>query len=335
MEIAKSLVSVIVPAYNVEAYIETCLRSILAQSHGNLELIVVNDGSTDDSPIIVEAIAKQDSRVRLIHQDNAGVSAARNTGLAAATGEYIVFVDGDDFLAPDYIEYMLDLAAQTGAEFCLSKRSFSREGEEQTKNQTVETLSPAQATALLLCPDVFVGCWNKIYKKELLDRENLRFSTSLFYGEGLSFITTAAQKASCVGVGNRKVYYYRRNNENSATTRFDIRKIYNGEKALGIIGEQLTVDDPQVKAMLKLHLCNFYLGSVVRIRANQMVQIYREDYRRWLRFVRRNAPGIVFSKYITLYRKALILGGSLFPGLITKMDIARRRNIVKNSVVDK
>ena len=104
------LISIIVPCYNVERYVEQCIRSIMGQSYKNIEIITVDDGSPDNSSQILDKLANEDSRIKVIHKQNAGVSAARNSGLDVATGDYVVFVDGDDYLAPDYVDYMLQLA---------------------------------------------------------------------------------------------------------------------------------------------------------------------------------------------------------------------------------
>lgn len=329
-----ALVSVIVPAYNVEKYIEKCLSSISGQTYRNLEILVVDDGAKDRSGELADRAAERDARIRVIHQTNAGVSAARNRGIDEARGEYIVFVDGDDYLAPDYVEYMLALVKETGADYCLSKRCFTKEGEAQTRDEQVEMLPPTDATALLLSPEVIVGCWDKIYKKSWLDENNLRFSTELFYGEGLSFITTAAQLANCVGVGNRKVYYYRRNNQTSATTVFDIAKIYNGEKSIKLIEEKLHLQSPKVQTMLKLHLATFYLGAVVRILACGKKKDFAEDCKRWMAYVRRIYPTLLRSKEVSVYRKLMLLGGCISPWFVMKLDVIRRKRIAENSIVD-
>ena len=129
------LVSIIVPAYNVGRYIEECVRSIMNQSYKQIEIIVVDDGSPDDTPIIIDKLAAIDKRIVLIHQQNAGVSAARNAGIKASTGEYLVFVDGDDYIAPDFVEYMLRLVEITGGELCLSLNFYTKSGEKQVKKE--------------------------------------------------------------------------------------------------------------------------------------------------------------------------------------------------------
>lgn len=331
---SKSLVSIIVPAFNAEKYIEKCISSILDQTYTNIEVIVVDDGSTDKTRQLIDIISQQDSRIRVLHKKNAGVSAARNSGIEISTGDYLVFVDADDFITQDYVEYMQSLIENTDSEFCLSKRCFTKSGEKQTQSENIEKLTPEEATALLLSPDVIVGCWNKIFKRSLIVNNNIWFSTTLFYGEGLTFITTVSQISKSVGVGNRKVYYYRRNNEASATTKFDINKLYNGEKALNHIRKQLLINSPKVNTMLNLHLSLFSLGALVKIKSNGLEKEYLKDYRRWRSYVRHNAFKFLFNGEVSLYRKLLLFGGSLCPWLMMKLENIRRRRISANSVVN-
>lgn len=323
-------ISVIVPAYNVEQYIEKCMNSIALQTYSNLEIIAVDDGATDSTPQILDKIAAEDDRIIVIHKNNEGVSAARNTGLDMALGEYVVFVDGDDYLAEDYIEYMVSMAITTGSEFCLSKNCFTRINEKQSEDK-VEILSNEDATALLISPRIIVGCWNKIFKRSFLNENKLRFSTKLFYGEGLTFITTAAQIANSIAVGSRKIYYYRRNNEISATTKFSIEKLYNGEKALNYIGDSLIINSKKIADMLLLHKSLFFLGALTRIEANNVKQEYKEDYDRWLKFLRCNYCTIIKSN-TSVYRKLMLLGGCISPWVMMQFDKVRRKKIVINSV---
>ena len=105
----EDLVSIIVPVYNVEKFIEKYVKSLMNQSHKDIEIILVDDGLPDQSPEIIDRIAIEDQRVHVIHQQNKGVSAARNAGLQCATGEYVMFVDGDDCVDSDYFSYFLTL----------------------------------------------------------------------------------------------------------------------------------------------------------------------------------------------------------------------------------
>lgn len=328
----RAAVSVVVPAYNVENYIEQCALSVLNQSYPCCELIIVDDGSTDSTPQILDKLGEGNDHIRVIHKENAGVSAARNTGIDMAEGDYIVFVDGDDYLAPNFIEYMVGMTQETGAGFCLSKSCFTRKNEGQAEEERLNVLTPGEATALLLSPTVIVGCWNKIFSRQLLNDKQIRFATDLFYGEGLHFITTVAQKANCVAVGNQKAYYYRRNNALSATTKFRIESVYNGEKSINRIENELTVSGDDVSDMLLLHRAMYNIGAITKLINNNVKAQYISDYKRWMKFNRANIVRILRSKRISMYRKCLLLGGCLSPSLMAQLDVWRRKKISANSV---
>lgn len=325
-------VSVIIPAYNAELYLEQCVESILNQTYRNIEVIIINDGSVDKTGEIANRFKTIDERIIVIHNRNKGVSASRNDGLQKSTGDYIVFVDADDFLSVDYIYYMMMLVETTGSDFCLSKNCYTKVEEKQIAEDKIENLVSADAIALLLSPRVIVGCWNKIFKKEFLLKQGLTFSTALFYGEGLSFIVEAAQAAKSVGVGNRKVYYYRRNNEASATTKFNIEKMRNGEIALKKLKDSITKKSTAINTMWLLHMCTFYLGAIVRMKALKLTQAYHTEYKEWSKFLKKNTPALISKKNISLYRKCMLIVGCVSPGLLAQMDKKRRKNIAQNSV---
>ena len=102
----KPLISIIIPVYNAEKYLKKCLDSVINQTYKNLEIILVDDGSTDKSPEICDKYAEKDSRIIVLHKENGGVSSSRNAGLDIFKGEYLSFVDSDDYVEPDYIEYL-------------------------------------------------------------------------------------------------------------------------------------------------------------------------------------------------------------------------------------
>lgn len=121
----EDLVSIIMPAYNVDEYIEESIRSIQAQTYPNWELIVVNDGSTDTTQAVVERLASQDSRIRLVTQPNGGVSRARNRGLELARGEYISFLDGDDLWEPTFLRELIDAKKRPMLEWPIADMTIS------------------------------------------------------------------------------------------------------------------------------------------------------------------------------------------------------------------
>ena len=215
----KKLVSIIVTIYNVEKYVKKCITSLINQTYDNLEIIVINDGTKDNSIEIVRQI--KDKRIVIIEQKNGGVSSARNAGLDLAKGKYVTFIDGDDFLEPDFVEYMINLIQKNNCDFAFSKNCFKYEKDEQISNDNVIVLNSVDTTALILSLKLEVGCWNKLYKKDII--EKIRFDENQFYGEGLQFITTVAQLSVKTAVGQRKVYHYRQDNISSATKKYNYK----------------------------------------------------------------------------------------------------------------
>lgn len=327
------LVSIIIPIYNFGKYIERCINSIINQNYRNIEIIIINDGSTDDTKLIIEKLKLADNRITVINKKNEGVSIARNVGLEIAKGRYVMFVDGDDYLSPDAVEYMLHLIKESNAQFGLSLNCFTTYDELQVKNDTINIITPEEGTRLLLSPSIIVGCWNKIYDREFLLKYQIWFNPNLFYGEGLRFITQVSQAATRIVLGRRKVYYYRRNNYASATSQFNISKFINGEKSIDLISKDLRIKNKSVKEMLAWHSCQFYMGIVVRMKSAHKVAEYKEYYKSSLNNVRRNTWKFIFSKGITTYKKALLVGCCISPTIMALLDDIRRRKIAKNSII--
>ena len=125
MNVERTLVSIIVPVYNVEKYIERCVKSLIAQEHNNIEIILVDDGTKDNSGKIIDSLAVTDSRIKVIHKTNGGVSSARNAGLEIAKGDYVVFVDGDDYVDSDYVSYFLKLAVENGCDIAMNLKNYT------------------------------------------------------------------------------------------------------------------------------------------------------------------------------------------------------------------
>ena len=115
------LISVIIPVYNVEEYLCRCVDSVLDQTYRNTEILLVDDGSPDNCPAICDEYARQDARVRVLHQENKGLSGARNAGIDVAKGQWLAFVDSDDYLAPDFLERLLEACERTGSDLSVCR----------------------------------------------------------------------------------------------------------------------------------------------------------------------------------------------------------------------
>lgn len=168
------LISVIVPVYRVEAYLERCVESLLEQTYENLEIILVDDGSPDGCPAICDACARRDPRVRVIHQANAGLSGARNTGIDAAEGAYLAFVDSDDYVAKDFIRVLYELLKETGCAISQCRFAYVQGGPlKGTKDRSYRIYRGMSLMEQLYGPErdatCFVVAWNKLYRRELFE----------------------------------------------------------------------------------------------------------------------------------------------------------------------
>lgn len=174
---AQPLVTVIIPVYNIEPYLERCLKSVLVQTYKNLEIIAVNDGSTDDSLEILKKYALKDGRLKIANQKNLGLSAARNRGLKFATGEYICFINGDDSIAPRYIAELMSNLTRAKADIAISGYTIIPKGPKKEISPKPEVLSGRNATIRLLSSHepTDVVTWNKIYKKSLFFDHKIAF----------------------------------------------------------------------------------------------------------------------------------------------------------------
>lgn len=214
------LVSIIVPIYKVEPYLDQCVQSIVDQTYANLEIILVDDGSPDNCPAMCDAWAEKDSRIRVIHKANGGVSSARNAGLNMATGSYIAFVDADDWLEPAAVEILLEQAVSTGADIVVGNYYFDYVDGRSAQALTAEKQIWKQGEIMLayiqdrIHPEVH----NKLYTGASIG--NLRFDPSIGYGEDLLFNYYAFSKARVVAQTDVCCYHYLQASGNSSTTAY-------------------------------------------------------------------------------------------------------------------
>lgn len=207
----KSLVSIIVPVYKTEQYLSKCIDSILAQTYQNLELILVDDGSPDASPAICDRYAEKDPRVRVIHKPNAGVSAARNDGIAAAKGDLITFSDSDDWMEPDMIGLLAEgLAKNDNA--MVSVCGWYRHEDDRVfdygSNLPRGLVTGKEAFQWAVRGTGFEGyVWNKMYRRSLFD-QGLCFPSDITICEDLLVNCTVFLNCDFVYVVNKPLYHY-------------------------------------------------------------------------------------------------------------------------------
>ena len=213
------LISIIVPTYNVEKYIRTCIESILAQTYRNIEVIIVNDGSTDQSLAVISDLICSHHNIKVINQKNQGLSVARNTGIDAATGKYIAFVDADDKIKPDFVSSLYQIADKTGAD--IVRGSFRDFNGNIPKGWVPDFNVPTNYGTIVL--DQFLSSnisfvvWSSIYRLDFINSNHIRFTPGILF-EDADFTIRAYMLAKLVATSPEPNYAYRINRPGSILT---------------------------------------------------------------------------------------------------------------------
>lgn len=217
-----SKVSVIVPVYNVEKYLARCLDSLINQTLQDIEIICINDGATDSSADILSKYAENDERIKVITQSNAGLSNARNTGIDYATGEFISFVDSDDFVEANFLEKLYNAAVETDSEIACAGiiRENEKKQKEFLKFEKQETRTGISEKFTLVKAPEHCYVWNKIYKTDSLKSCGLKFIGGLMY-EDMPFTADVLTKMGKVVSVPDTRYHYWINNESIVKDQSD------------------------------------------------------------------------------------------------------------------
>ena len=209
---SNNLVSIIIPVYNVASYLDECLNSVINQTYNNLEIILIDDGSTDDSLEICNLFAKKDKRIKVLHQDNAGVSSARNRGLNIITGKYVLFIDSDDKIESNMVEILeriIDRNDKIDAVFCGYKEFDDISG------KIIKVVSPVKSKKLNrdngvseIFGEYSTMLWNKMFRSSIIDSTDL-FDVTLRIGEDELWMIDVLKKADSIILIGTPLYYYR------------------------------------------------------------------------------------------------------------------------------
>lgn len=262
-----ALVSIIVPVFNSHDYLKECINSVISQTFRDIEIIIINDGSTDDSEKIVKEFIKMDSRIFYMRRDNKGISFTRNQGIQLATGKYIMFLDSDDYLEKNACQALVECIEATNADMVVC--DFYQGDEQKTE---VVKLKQFGGTNLQQCPnmifDINSSPWNKIYSKRFLLENNITFPVGLKY-EDAYFVLKAIARASKICQVNSPLIHYRVHLGSETTVMnehvFDIFEI------LKMINTEFENEDHQEI----LDYVEFF--NINRLTVYNLQQIYQKD----------------------------------------------------------
>lgn len=288
-------ISVIVPVYNIEEEISKCLLSILLQKFSDFEIIAVDDGSTDKSSEILDEFAKKYEQIRVFHTKNRGLSAARNFGIRKARGKYLAFVDGDDFIDPDFLEKLYRAISDSGAEISVSGYTEFFEDNIRYFLPKNETISGEEATIRFLTKqeNLEILTWNKLYLKELF--KDIQFPVGEVNEDNLTTykLLSRAKKVSYISAA---LYNYVRRENSISFTTSDFKRDKMREKTV-------------------LEAKKFFEGNAKLLEANEMARLLM-----YFKFVDHSIAGRVEKKYFRLFRSRIM---------------RRRKDFRKNKFVDR
>ncbi len=265
------LISVIIPIYKVEKYLDNCVKSVVEQTYRNLDIILVDDGSTDTCPEICDRWAEEDNRIRVIHKKNGGLSDARNSGINIAKGKYFVFVDSDDYISIDYIEEMYKKMKADVDIVCTGYARVTDSGDILKKSHVINgTFTRNEAMAELVENGVITTtAWGKIYRAELFS--DLRFDCGKYH-EDMYIMHKILHRARKVSVIEKGVYYYRVNNQSITGVKFTSKHqdaVYSQLERLEFIKNNYPELIEKQKKRVVWHACDNNLKIIKSLKGNK------------------------------------------------------------------
>lgn len=292
------LISVIIPVYNVEEYLEKCILSVISQTYENLEIILINDGSTDKSGEICDKYAKQYQNITVYHKSNGGLSSARNYGILHSSGEYIGFVDSDDFICATMFEslYKLCLEYDSDISICDFSRSSDINERKVSEEFNVNVYETKDIFNRILSDEISSHVWNKLFKRYLFN--NIQFPVGKTY-EDLYIFHELAFKSKKISMTNEKLYVY---NDIRPTSIVHTRQMYNLWCISEAYRNRVYFAD-KYNVILEKPLKNAVMMSTNCYRISKKTSGYKEWLKEIQRFIKIYIFRIVKSNQIDLIRK--------------------------------
>ncbi len=313
------LISIIIPAYNIENYIAKCLDSLLNQTYKNIEIIVIDDGSSDNTGKIVDNYAYKYEYIKVIHKKNAGVSAARNTGIEVANGDYIGFVDADDTVDEEMFEVLIENAIKYDADIshCGYKMVFpSRIDYYYNTGILVEQDNELGLRDLIIGQRVEPGLVNKLYKKELF--KTVRMNEEIKINEDLLanyYLFKQSQKSVFY---DKCMYSYILRKGSAATSKVNINKILDPVKVRKEMLEDLGKESNLYNISYEKYIISLvYICRNVQIRKNKEYKSYIDDAKKRLKYEINN---IMKNKAVSRKTKLMVIGNLYFSRIFYIID---------------
>ena len=309
----KPLVSIVIPAHNVEMFVDQCVEAVLKQTHENIEVILVDDGSIDATPEKLDRYVKLDHRVKVIHQECSGPSGARNAGIMTAKGKYITFIDGDDYVTPVYVEQLLFTLVSSGRKISACDYSYDdRELSSEVRTDYRVYPSREAISEILRERDFQPSVWAKMFVSSIF--EQVLFPEGMIYEDYYTaprFYDVAGE----VAYVKNKLYFYRVNRESITKSKFNRQKMQYFDVAADV-NNYLEEHHPDLLDLAVSRDVNMTLGFCRKI-AREKVE-YAPEIRFMTGRIREGIGTFLKSSY-PLSKKVTALGLASLPGLFMKL----------------
>lgn len=308
-----NMISIIVPVYNTEDYLSDCLKSIQNQTYSDIEIILVDDGSTDSSGDICDMFAKEDERIAVIHTKNRGVSVARNTGLEYSHGEWVMFVDADDIISQDACSVMISNALNMKADITICGEvefsgrfpSILNQGDKQ-----IETIVSDEALIRLIRFSITDHSVAKLFHKDLF--ENLSFPAGIVYGEDTYTVTRLVEKATNIVLVNYIVYYYRQIQTSVCNSAYKHNKI-----TLLDVNEDLMARYGDRSNEMRVAIASKQFSNcMVLLRSFDDPKAFPEDQKRLIKGMNDTKRDVVLDKHSNSERRMKALLAMVSPEML-------------------
>lgn len=319
--LGQELISVIVPVYNVEKYVERCIRSLTQQTYRNIEIIVVDDGSPDNAGVLCDELSRSDKRIRVIHQKNQGLSAARNTGINEAQGAYLAFVDSDDWVQEDLLETLYKLLIEYNAQIAACGTEivddhghiayFSDNLEEIKVFSTEEAM-----IELPLDEKIRNVAWNKLYKKELFN--DIRFPVGMIF-EDIATTFRLIDKAKTIVYYGKPLYCYYKSESSILRSEFSA-KWFDKVTACKMRAEYYQKHHPEISDRVSLYYIRSALNTLAySSKKKNIFSKQRNDIRRGVLQWIQNDPKIALPGLFRIAINVLKCGLFIYDGTISRV----------------
>lgn len=341
MNMNNCLISVIIPVYNSEMYLGSCIKSVINQSYSNFELILVNDGSTDNSGIICNDFASKDIRIKVFHKENGGVSSARNYGLENANGVWISFIDSDDFIDRDFLE-SFEISEKTNSQLFISGYSIEDKQNSIVKKKIgcFNDVLFAEIVYKLDKERFLSSIWGKLFQSNIIKINNIFFDENIRFGEDTVFLWNYLLKINTLEINNSIGYHYMKYDTESLTS------ISNSFESLTVVNEEIfklkkdfvdRIDNADLKRMFEVEINREYTSiwfrACLSMYENRFLKNQKIRIEKWILFTQKvpldlmpkNSPIMRLTKKLLEKNHIILVDIIFFLRVLWKLKISYYR----------